>query len=111
MIRSLIDCKRLEFVGGGLVSHDETMIRYTHALNQISIGHMYLWHKFEYKVRVGWSVSNLPIFRTSMSALTLANDLGYDGIFVNGRNVTQSDFILNGMFVHLVDEMVKNKIG
>ena len=49
-----IDC--LQFVGGGWVQNDETLIPYTDVIDQTTTGHEFLKKALNYTVQRGWQI-------------------------------------------------------
>jgi alpha-mannosidase len=54
VIKNLVRQKRLEFVGGSWVMHDEASTYYQHIIDNIRVGLRFLKEEFNYEVRTAW---------------------------------------------------------
>lgn len=54
--QQLVDEQRIEFVGGGYVQNDETMVTHQDVVDQTTVGHEFLRREFNATVHHGWQI-------------------------------------------------------
>eukprot|EP00516_Mucochytrium_quahogii_P001594 CAMPEP_0203752564 /NCGR_PEP_ID=MMETSP0098-20131031/6475_1 /ASSEMBLY_ACC=CAM_ASM_000208 /TAXON_ID=96639 /ORGANISM=" , Strain NY0313808BC1" /LENGTH=1279 /DNA_ID=CAMNT_0050642793 /DNA_START=152 /DNA_END=3988 /DNA_ORIENTATION=- len=79
-VRRVVKDGQLEFVGGGIVEHDEALTTWSSVVEQLALGHDWLEHNFGVKPRVGWQIDS-----SSHSDITpsLFAFMGYDSLILN----------------------------
>jgi alpha-mannosidase II len=78
--RKLIENKQFEFVGGGWVQHDEANAHYHQVVDQLTVGHRYLWENFKVKPNMAWQIDPFGHSSLTPTALALA---GFDAVVLN----------------------------
>jgi hypothetical protein len=119
IIQILIDRKQLEFVGGGLVEHDEALTTYDAIVNSITgntfpdlllDGHLYLKKHFNYTVTTGWQVD---AFGHSKVTPLIMKGLGIENLIINRidtrlKSEYNFEFNWNGVFTHILYKHYSN---
>jgi len=72
-VRDLVKQKRLDFVNGGYVQHDEAASHYVGMLDQTTRGHRFLKETFGFQPKIGWQIdpfghSSTPVSYTHLRA-------------------------------------------
>jgi alpha-mannosidase len=55
-VRKWVGEGRWEFVGGGWVMHDESLTHIVSAIDQIALGHEFLYQHFDVRPTVAWQL-------------------------------------------------------
>ena len=79
-IRVLIEEKRLEFVGGGYVQHDEALSDLDNVILQIDSGHRFFTENKFKKPTVAWQIG--PFGHSSITP-SIFRQFGYDYLVIN----------------------------
>ena len=79
LVRRLVHERRLEFVNGGYVQHDEAAAHFVGQLDQTTRGHRFLAREFNVTPTVGWQVD--PFGHSSAQAGIFGAALGFDALF------------------------------
>ena len=79
MVRELVLQKRLDFVNGGFVQHDEAAAHYVGMIDQTTRGHRFLKEEFGFVPRVGWQID--PFGHSSTQAGLMGESVGFDAMF------------------------------
>ena len=87
-VRRLVEERRLEFVGGGWVQHDEANPGPDAIVAQLTEGHEYLATLFGVKPRVAWSIDP---FGASAASAAVAAAAGYDALVINRVDYSVKD--------------------
>jgi hypothetical protein len=56
VVRRLVQERRFEFTGGGIVQHDEANSHYSDIIDQMSLGMQFLQKEFGHTPRIAWQV-------------------------------------------------------
>ena len=80
-VRRLVAERRLEFVSGGWVMHDEATTHYIDMIDQTTLGHLFILEQFGEAAnpRVGWQID--PFGHSATHASLLTAELGHDATF------------------------------
>jgi alpha-mannosidase len=78
-VRKYVEERRLNFVNGGYVQHDEAAAHYVAMVDQTTRGHRLLKKEFDIAPTVGWQVD--PFGHSSIQAGLLGPELGFDAMF------------------------------
>ena len=84
-VRDLVKQKRLDFVNGGYVQHDEAASHYVGMLDQTTRGHRFLKETFGFEPKIGWQID--PFGHSSTQAGLFGSELGFDGMFFGRADV------------------------
>lgn len=79
VVRELVKQRRLDFVNGGFVQHDEAASHYVAMIDQTTRGHKFLKQEFGFVPRVGWQID--PFGHSSTQAGLMGSVLGFDAMF------------------------------
>ena len=79
-IKSLLQSGRIEFVGGGLVMHDEANSLYQDIIDQLRKGNQFLNNEFNITSNVGWMLD--PFGHSEGNAL-IHSQLGFEYLVIN----------------------------
>eukprot|EP00331_Platyophrya_macrostoma_P022192 CAMPEP_0176445692 /NCGR_PEP_ID=MMETSP0127-20121128/23863_1 /TAXON_ID=938130 /ORGANISM="Platyophrya macrostoma, Strain WH" /LENGTH=983 /DNA_ID=CAMNT_0017831547 /DNA_START=80 /DNA_END=3031 /DNA_ORIENTATION=+ len=78
MVQAMVADRRLEFIGGGWVMHDEATPYYEDKLDNMAVGHQFLLEEFNYTPSIGWQID--PFGHSSTTANFFAKT-GFDGMW------------------------------
>lgn len=77
-VRDLVAKGQLEFANGGWSMHDEACTHYDDMINNMWVGHDFLWRELGVRPRVGWQID--PFGHSNANARLFA-DMGFDAYF------------------------------
>ena len=77
-VRTLVKNEQLQFVNGGWCMNDEAGAYYEDIIDQMTIGHQFLLHEFDYIPTIGWHIDP---FGHSQTQAALFSQMGFDAWF------------------------------
>lgn len=79
LVKELVQQKRLEFINGGWVMHDEATTHFVGMLDQTTYGHQKLLKQFGVVPTVGWQID--PFGHSATQAALLSAEVGFQSLF------------------------------
>jgi len=77
-VRNLVSEGRLEFINGGYCMNDEATTHYQDIIDQMTLGHLFLYREFGVRPRIGWHIDP---FGHAISQASLFAQMGFDAFF------------------------------
>ncbi|KAM9956542.1 hypothetical protein ACTFIR_003260 [Dictyostelium discoideum] len=81
IVKGLVESGQLEFINGGYCMNDEASTYYDDTIDQMTLGHQFLWENFGVMPKIGWHVDP---FGHSATQARIFGQLGFDA-FIIGR--------------------------
>lgn len=88
MVKKLIKNGQLELLNGGWVAHDEADPNYEDMINNMMIGHQFIWKEFGVKPSIGWDIDT---FGHSDTNNRLYAEMGFDAMFFSRLDRDEKD--------------------
>ncbi|EGC32455.1 hypothetical protein DICPUDRAFT_49593 [Dictyostelium purpureum] len=81
LVKGLVESGQLEFINGGYCMNDEATTYYDDIIDQMTVGHQFLWENFGVMPKIGWHID--PFGHSSTQA-AIFGAMGFDA-FIVGR--------------------------
>ncbi|KAN0052802.1 hypothetical protein ACTA71_006909 [Dictyostelium dimigraforme] len=81
IVKGLVESGQLEFINGGYCMNDEATTYYDDTIDQMTLGHQFLWEEFGVMPKIGWHIDP---FGHSATQARIFGQLGFDA-FIIGR--------------------------
>ncbi|KAN0028185.1 hypothetical protein ACTFIV_010018 [Dictyostelium citrinum] len=81
IVKGLVESGQLEFINGGYCMNDEATTYYDDTIDQMTLGHQFLWENFGVMPKIGWHIDP---FGHSATQARIFGQLGFDA-FIIGR--------------------------
>ncbi|KAK5583774.1 hypothetical protein RB653_005374 [Dictyostelium firmibasis] len=81
IVKGLVESGQLEFINGGYCMNDEATTYYDDTIDQMTLGHQFLWENFQVMPKIGWHIDP---FGHSATQARIFGQLGFDA-FIIGR--------------------------
>lgn len=78
IVKNLVNNGQLEFINGGWTMHDEACVHFEDMVDQMTLGHQFLFNNFGIVPKIGWQLD--PFGHSSTSAI-IDYLIGFEGLF------------------------------